>query len=464
MARRLRFEGGLPNEADAHQSLQATDGRRAVEAYRFFYPTVSMEAILRGTRAAGAVDNVSAPIVLAQPHHVGFTLNSDTPYLGAGIDLSTGGPIVVEVPAGPLVGLLDDHHHRWLADLGLAGPHGADGGRALILPPGYHGEVPADGYDLVPSGTWQVLLVLRALPLDGDLDAAVELLTRVRVFPYERRADPPAFTAVDRTDEPMNTTPLAWEDDIEYWRVLHSVIDAEPPVEEMRPMLGLLAELGIEAHRPFDPDEHTANILAAAARQGRDELLVSAFASRRPDRIAWPDRAWEWVGLRPENGAFERPGSLDIEAKDRWFAQAIATSPAMFRRDSGAGSLYWLGVRDADGRHLDGGRAYRLRVPLPVPHSLFWSVTAYDAETRSEVAAEQNEAALRSLLDELEPDGADQVVDLYFGPDPPEDEQARSRWVQTVPGRGWFAYFRIYGPEQGAFDGSWRPGDFAEMR
>ncbi|MFF1902043.1 hypothetical protein [Kitasatospora sp. NPDC058218] len=31
--------------------------------------------------------------------------------------------------------------------------------------------------------------------------------------------------------------------------------------------------------------------------------------------------------------------------------------------------------------------------------------------------------------------------------------------MQTVPGRGWFCYFRIYGPAQPAFDGSWRPGD-----
>jgi hypothetical protein len=28
-----------------------------------------------------------------------------------------------------------------------------------------------------------------------------------------------------------------------------------------------------------------------------------------------------------------------------------------------------------------------------------------------------------------------------------------------VPGRGWFCYFRIYGPGQAAFDGTWRPGD-----
>jgi hypothetical protein len=225
-------------------------------------------------------------------------------------------------------------------------------------------------------------------------------------------------------------------------------------------MLGLLAELGIEAGKPFAPDARTAQLLTEAARQGRDEMLVSAFASRRPDRIAWPDRTWEWVGLRPENGTFEREGSLDVEAKDRWFAQAIVTSPAMFRRDAGAGSLYWLGHRDSTGAYLDGGRTYRLRVPLPVPYSLFWSVTAYDAQTRSEVVADQGQAALRSMFEKVEPEGADHV-DLYFGPEPPADGEGR--WIQTVPGRGWFSYFRIYGPEQPAFDGDWKPGDFEAL-
>jgi hypothetical protein len=41
----------------------------------------------------------------------------------------------------------------------------------------------------------------------------------------------------------------------------------------------------------------------------------------------------------------------------------------------GAGSLYWLSARDAAGAYLDGGRFYRLSVPLPVPDKLFWSIT-----------------------------------------------------------------------------------------
>jgi hypothetical protein len=132
----------------------------------------------------------------------------------------------------------------------------------------------------------------------------------------------------------------------------------------------------------------------------------------------------------------------------------------MFRRVEGAGSLYWLACRDANGEYLDGGRTYRLTVPLPVPASLFWSVTCYDSETRSEVVAEQGQAALRSLFENIDPSGADSV-DLYFGPVKPAG--ADGRWLQTAPGRGWFCYFRIYGPAGPAFDGSWQPGDMTAV-
>ncbi|GGQ85815.1 DUF1214 domain-containing protein [Streptomyces flaveolus] len=141
-------------------------------------------------------------------------------------------------------------------------------------------------------------------------------------------------------------------------------------------------------------------------------------------------------------------------------ASGVVACPAMFRRGVGAGSLYWLGLRDATGAYLDGGRTCRLRVPPPVPYSLFWSVTAHDVQTRSEVVADQDRAALRSLFEALEPEGSDHV-DLWFGPQEPDG--AGGRWIQTVPGRGWFAYFRIHGPQQAAFDGSWKPGDFEQQ-
>jgi len=140
-------------------------------------------------------------------------------------------------------------------------------------------------------------------------------------------------------------------------------------------------------------------ILERAAADANAQMRVQSFADRRADRAAWPDRQWEWASLRPENGTFDAPTYIDLTAREKWFFQAQVESPARFRRTAGAGSLYWLGTRDATGAFLDGGNAYRLVVPHPVPGKLFWSVTVYDTETRSEIDSGQGHAALRSLFE-----------------------------------------------------------------
>ena len=96
-------------------------------------------------------------------------------------------------------------------------------------------------------------------------------------------------------------------------------------------------------------------------------------------------------------------------------------------------------------------------MPQPVPGKLFWSVTVYDTATRSQVQTDQDKAALRSMFELKDTAGA-ASVDLHFGPAAPSGQEGR--WIKTAPGKGWFAYFRIYGPEQAAFDRSWKPGDF----
>src|SRR6185437_7342780 len=75
-----KFERGFPTPGSAQNAYDDTDLNRAIEAYRFFYPTVSGAAIFKGTAKLGIITNKVSGTLDTKPKHVGFTLNSDTPY------------------------------------------------------------------------------------------------------------------------------------------------------------------------------------------------------------------------------------------------------------------------------------------------------------------------------------------------------------------------------------------------
>jgi hypothetical protein len=90
----------------------------------------------------------------------------------------------------------------------------------------------------------------------------------------------------------------------------------------------------------------------------------------------------------------------------------------------------------------------------------FWSLTLYDNETRSQIRNDQDRPLVGSLHGTIE--NEDGSVDVLFSPELPEGIDERN-WVQTRPGNGWFAYLRLYGPEQAFFDRTWLPSDFERV-
>ncbi len=453
-----KFINGYPNAASIQKAYYEADLGRAVQLYRFFYPTVSIMATWKGNLTGGAVPNKVFAILDGTPQQLVFTPNSDTRYAGLPFDLTIG-PMVVEIPPGPIMAVVNDMNQLYVMDMGLPGPDKGKGGRHLIIPPGYTGKIPA-GYYSGRSTTNKVLLMLRAIPLQGGPEAGEALMKSVKVYPMNKAADWAKPTWVNLNKPGLDFTPVSWEDNMKYWEVLAELINSEPAYDAYRIMYGELAELGIEKGKSFNPDERTKAILKRAAKIGSAVMRVQSFADRRPAKTVWKDRQWEWAVLQYGNGTFDAPNYTDLYAREKWFFQAQIESPAMFNRSPGAGSLYWLGLKDKTGAYLDGGKTYKLTVPLPVPARLFWSVTIYDVLSRSEIATDQNKAALRSLFELKGKTGAS--VDLYFGPAAPAGKS--DVWIKTSPEKGWFSYFRIYGPEQSAFDGTWKPGDFEEVK
>jgi hypothetical protein len=454
-AQEYEFKGGFPTPETVQKAYDDADLTRAIEAYKFFYPGVAFASGFFALEPVGVHPNRGAAVMQGSPKQIIFTPNSDTPYAFAPLDLRVG-PIMVELPPGPVLGAVNDLNQQYVMDLGLPGPDAGKGGKHLILPPGYNGQIP-EGYFVGHATTYRVLLLIRAIPPKGDAKVAFDMMKSIKINPLNATPGWKGIEWIDIANTAADYTPVGFERDIRFWQLLHRLVDEEPAYEPYRMNYGQLATLGIEKGKPFAPDARMKAILEKAAQVANDQMRVQSFADRSPERLKWPDRKWEWASLRFENGVFDTPTYRDLDARTKWFYQAMVESPAMFRRDEKAGSLYWLGTRDKSGAYLDGGKTYKLTVPLPVPARLFWSITIYDPTNRSEIATDQGKAALRSLF-ELKDAPNTGSVDLYFGPNAPAGQEAR--WIKTNPGKGWFTYFRIYGPEKPAFDGSWKPGDF----
>jgi hypothetical protein len=112
-------------------------------------------------------------------------------------------------------------------------------------------------------------------------------------------------------------------------------------------------------------------------------------------------------------------------------------------------------------RWFDGSKTYRLRVPPNPPAENFWSLTIYDTYNRVQLDNPTQIADISSREETLKrnPDGS---VDLYVAPNSPAGWE--NNWIETIPGKAWFAYFRVYGPTEGYFKRKYPLPDFEEVR
>lgn len=426
---------------------------RAVEAYKFFYPTVSMLLNFEALEQYGAHANQGFLIQLTTPDIVTLTQNSDTPY-GLAYGDASGGPVVLDIPQGPVMGVVDDMNFQFVSNMGLVGEEAGAGAKYLFVPPDYDGEVPQDGYQVRQLKT-NLFLVCARVP-DPDPARGLAFLRHLQMYPLSESAHPAANNFQDVSDQKLVANPCEVDGSFEVWQVIKRALDRDVLSSSYYMQYGMLADLGLRKDRPFKPDQEMTAILTEAAERANEQLAVTAFASTEPDRLVWPDRRWEWVAYSEGDDGYYERDFLHLSVRERWFYQATLETSKMFMHKEGAGSIYWLATADEEGNALDGGQSYRLTIPAPVPAAQFWSVTLYDLDTRSEINTEQFKPVLTSLRDNLTPDENGNIT-LYFGPEPPE---AGLPWLQTKPGAQWFTYFRIYGPGLPAFDGTWKPSDF----
>jgi len=166
----LSFENGFPTEETTRKLFDEMDYQRAVQAYLWAYPAVSFESIRIGSKRDLGADLNDFIIAdnYADSKAVWLTANDTTIYSLANVDLGKSGPVVVDVPPGALVGIIDDFWQRSLTDVGVPGPDAGRGGKFILVPPGYQGDVPKTGYYVVQATMNNNNIMVRGIVQNDD--------------------------------------------------------------------------------------------------------------------------------------------------------------------------------------------------------------------------------------------------------------------------------------------------------
>ena len=451
----LKFFDGFPDDETVQRLYDNLDLHRAVRAFLAAMPAASLSAMREGLRGIG-VTNTTVAIFETRMDSRSLFLNANTEsiYTVGWLDLADG-PLVLETPPNVL-GLIDDFWSRYVCDIGNAGPDEGEGGKFLLLPPAYRGEVPA-GFHVFRSNTFGNWLLMRGFMVDGDPAPAVRRIkASLRIYPLAQAARPPHMHFVNASERSFNTIHAT---DATFFEGVNRVVQEEPAIAIDAETLGLLAAIGIEKGKPFAPDARMTQLLQHAAALGSATARALSYKSRVSDHYLFEDAHYitPFVGGSHE---FLRSGARLLDSRVGLFFCATGVSPAMATRlPACLGSQSATAYVDHKGCAFDGGRTYRLHLPPDVPARDFWSIVVYDTQTRSMLTTDQQFPSISSHRSGLAIN-RDNSVDVYFGPKP---LRGKKNWIQTIPGKRWFFTLHLYGPLESWFEKTWQPEDVEEL-
>jgi hypothetical protein len=455
----LEFFDGVPTDATVDTVYDNLDRMRGVAVYLDNMGGVSIQSVLDGLARAGAnaPNKVALFAGLMDSKTLVVTANTSTLYAYAGTDLANDGPTVIEIPPG-MLGFLDDAWQRFVGDMGVTGPDKGKGGKYLVLPPGYTGDVP-DGYFLLKPPTNRNFLFLRGSIAKGLAPAVKNITSGLKIYPLKDAARPAPTEFVDMSGRAFNTV---FPNSLAYFEILNDMIQREP-INAIGPEVrGAIASIGIVKGQPFAPDTRMKKLLTEAGTIGNATGRVITYQPRIDGVFIYPDTHSAWsTAFANHNTSFETNGTMGLDARVLFYFNAGGVTPAMATRHVGAGSDYALAYLDADKKAFDGAKTYKLHLPPKVPVNDFWAVTMYDTQTRSQLQTGQRFPTVGSQSKGIEKN-ADGSFDIYFGPKPPAGKEGN--WLETVPGKSWFTILRMYGPLEAWIDKAWRPSEIERVK
>jgi hypothetical protein len=442
------------------QLTQRSIERRAVEAVIWAMPAVNYDLMLQEMLSKTDA-KVNQVVYWGRPldwHNQTLTPYPDAIYFMAFFNTKDG-PIVLDLPPGDTDGSFNANIvNVWqmpLEDAGLLGADKGNGGKYLILPPGYADKAP-DGYIALQSDTFGGYMLFRSnLKSHNSADVARSIAygKRFKAYPLARASNPAPTTFADAKDVTFDST-IRY--DASFFEHLDRIVQSEPWLQRDRAMIDPLRSLGIEKGKQFNPDDASKALLTAATREA-GAWLEAKYDAGLPPFFSATSR-WT-VPAPPElvkaaQEAYADPNLYPVDNRGMAYSYAYIGIKRL-----GVGQFYLISIRDRDGQSFDGGNTYRLTVPANPPVEQYWSVTAYDRQTHA-LIKNMPRASRSSQIPELQKN-ADGSVDIYFGPAAPAGKDAN--WVPTDPARKFELMFRAYAPTKALFEKSWVLSDVEKI-
>ena len=489
----LEFWDGVPTVQTAEKVRDALDFTRALNAYNNSFRGASAYALGKGFQSIGAEDNtVTIFSELMDAKSLFLTANADTVYYMAVVNLQKG-PMVIEQPPMGL-GTINDMWFSWIIDIGFPGPDRGEGGKYLLVPPGYDGPLPEGGFFIAKSKTVRVLYAARAFLVNNDPKPTVENIKKhLKIYPYTpggvgtsiatalegkvrlgKNPPVPETKFVQGSGKSFNTIPPG---DFGFFEMINENVQQEPATSYDVELAGQLAAIGIAHGKPFKPDARMKKILTDAAAVGNaaGRMLNWRYTVAHPEWSYYSNSMWG--NMLWEGGAFfETPppeftkegmfkplpttGARTLDSRTAFYYGYTLDSPGMIMRIPDVGSQYLMGFVDSQGNPYDGGKTYKITLPKGIPARAFWSFTLYDNQTRSMLDTPQRypRAGSQSYPSPAAEPDANGSTTIYFGPTQP-DGVKRGNWIRTMPGKGWFTLLRLYSPLEPFFTKKWRPSE-----
>ncbi len=486
----LEFKDGAPTVETAQKVYDALAFTRALNVYNNSFRGASALGLYKGFASIGAEPNdVVIWSELMDSSSLFLTANADTIYYLSGVDLSKGPMVIEQPPKG--VGTINDMWFSWIIDIGFPGPDRGEGGKYLIVPPGYDGPLPDSGFHVAHSKTNHVLYASRAYLVNNDPKPVVAMIKKhMKIYPYtpggygtsiataleggvKLGANPPIPETrfVEASGKSFNTIAPS---DYGFFEMINENVQREPATSYDVELAGQLAAIGIVHGKPFNPDDKMKKILSDAAKVGSAAgRALNWRYGLVHDWNYYEDSNWGsmlWEGgynfetpppVITKEGYFKQnppTGARTLDSRAAFYYGYTLDSPGMIMRLPGVGSQYLMGFLDSKNEPFDGARTYKLTLPKDIPARAFWSITLYDNQTRSMLQTPQKfpRAGSQSYPSPAAVVDKDGSTTLYVGPTQPKGVE-RGNWIQTDPEKGWFTILRLYSPLQSFFTREWQP-------